>query len=330
MIRLRSGKEFGAEPGQSILNAALSQSLALEYSCRNGNCGVCKTSIIVGESELLRPEIALSADDVAAGFGLTCCRTATSDMAIGSDDLARISHLAIRTLPARISSIDLLAPDVVRVLLRLPPRTDFAYVAGQFIDVIWNGVRRSYSLASAPREDGLLELHIRAFANGVLSGYWFSQAKPNDLLRIEGPLGTFYRRDDAAERLIFLATGTGLAPVKALIEDLVASADSMPPSVEVYWGNRTAQDFYWEPVDLPTGVAFTRVLSGADPDWVGARGHVQNVLAAGGPDLSSATVYACGSQAMILGAQAVLRDYGLQDHNFHYDAFVESGDLDQS
>ena len=231
-----------------------------------------------------------------------------------------------KTLPCRISSIDQLANDVVRVVLRLPPTADFSSIPGQYIDVIGpGGVRRSYSMANANTADKTLELHIRAVDGGVMSDYWFKQAKVNDLLRFNGPLGTFFLRSLKQIHLVFLATGTGIAPVKAMLESLTHIApEQAPQSVTVFWGGRTPKDFYFDPQAIPAGHRFVPVLSRAAEGWTGLSGYVQNALLATKPDLARTVVYACGSNAMIRSAKSSLLAAGLPDIRFFADAFVPS------
>jgi CDP-4-dehydro-6-deoxyglucose reductase len=239
------------------------------------------------------------------------------------DDLGDVVLPEAKTFPCRIQSIERLAHDVLRVMLRLPPTSVFEYFAGQYVDVIGaEGLRRSYSIANAPRADKQIELHIREVRDGAMSRYWFQQAKTNDLLRLRGPLGTFFLRRQAGKDLVLLATGTGIAPVKAILENLAAMPlDALPRTVTVYWGGRRSADLYWHPPEN-TGMQVVRVLSRANDDWTGERGHVQDVMLRKHAYLADTLVYACGSDAMIHGAQAKLRAAGLPDRQFHSDAFV--------
>jgi len=171
--------------------------------------------------------------------------------------------------------------------------------------------------------DRTLELHIREVPGGVMSRYWFDEAKANDLLRLHGPLGTFFLRDVAGRDLVFLATGTGIAPVKAMLEGLAqASAADRPRSVTVCWGGRVPADLYWDAAAIDLEHRFLRVLSRADAAWTGERGHVQDLLLRRHPDWSATSVYACGSDAMIHGAREQLLAAGLDASQFHSDAFV--------
>jgi CDP-4-dehydro-6-deoxyglucose reductase len=258
------------------------------------------------------------------GWILGCARVAETDLVLEVEDLTGLAPPPARTLPCRISSIEKPAPDVARIRLRLPPASDFQFLPGQYIDVIGHGgLRRSYSLASAgPAEQGL-ELHVRAVEGGALSSYWFNHAKTNDLLRLQGPRGTFSLRDVSGRNLIFLATGTGIAPVKAMLEALLTLAPgSGPASVTVLWGGRVPGDLYLDIGRMPAIHRYIPVLSRAGDAWEGARGHVQDVLLDERPDLGNALVYACGSDAMIHDARPALVRAGLPERRFHSDAFV--------
>jgi CDP-4-dehydro-6-deoxyglucose reductase len=214
----------------------------------------------------------------------------------------------------------------MRVILRLPPNTGFKYVAGQYIDVIGKGaVRRSYSVANAQCNDSRIELQIRKIDGGVMSQYWFCEAKNNDLLRIEGPLGTFSNRLVHAENMIFLATGTGIAPIKAMLEEMAEDHEAIcSQSIYIYWGGRKEADIYWEPALSIPNLNFIPVLSQPDSEWNGRTGYVQHALLEDRLDLKNSVVYACGSNEMILDARKMLLEQGLALNKFYSDAFVSS------
>jgi CDP-4-dehydro-6-deoxyglucose reductase len=323
-VTTTGGKKFEAQAGELLLDAALRQSVVLDYSCRTGRCSTCKGRILNGFTEASQQELGLSDEERAAGWVLTCVRRVESNVEIDIEDLGDVSLPEAKTLPCRIQSLDRLSSDVLKIVLRLPPTSSLSFFPGQYIDVLGSeGLRRSYSIANAPRADKLIELHVREVAEGAMSRYWFEQAKVNDLLRLRGPLGTFFLREQAEKDLVFLATGTGIAPVKAILEGLEAQGESAQPrSISVYWGGRTPEDLYWSTASLSRPIRFTPVLSRADSDWPHARGHVQDALLADGPDLSRAVIYACGSDTMIHSAQALLHAAGLPKKNFHSDAFV--------
>lgn len=330
-ITLANGTSFTAEPGATVLDAASASGVVLEHSCRTGRCGSCKARVTHGGTRALRPQTALRDDELKAGWILTCTDEATSDLSLDIEDLGALEGIETRVTPARIDTIERLADDVVRVQLRLPPRSPFRFLAGQYVDVTSPaGVKRSYSIASAAAAPDKVELQIRRVDGGQLSAYWFEQAKANDLLRFNGPRGTFFLRPVAGLHVVFLATGTGIAPVMSMMRQLAdMPAEALPRSVTLYWGGRHREDHYLDPAAVLPGVRYVPVMSRGDVDWTGARGHVQDVLvhdAAHGkaPALAEAVVYACGSEHMIHGARRLLADTGLPERRFFYDAFVSS------
>ena len=327
-IRFVDGREFPSFATESLITAAERARIAMPYSCKTGRCSACKCKVVHGLSEALQEETGLSETEKAEGWILGCVRTATTDLELAVDDLGGKNFPAAKTLPCRIRSIDRLAPDVIRVMLRLPPAAEFNFVPGQYVDVIGpGGMRRSYSLANA-EPGNQLELHIRAVDGGAMSQYWFGQAKAHDLLRLNGPFGTFFLRDATGLDLVFLATGTGMAPVKAILESMNgAPTDRQPRSVTVLWGGRTPQDLYFDVTSIPGRYKFVPVLSRADIEWSGHRGHIQHILLNMYPDFGNTVVYACGSDAMIRAAKAKLFDAGLPVHRFFSDAFVCSASV---
>jgi CDP-4-dehydro-6-deoxyglucose reductase len=325
-VTLCNGKKFLCEPGVTLLDSAKKHGVVLEYSCRSGRCGICKAGV-VGETEVIHhDESVLSLEEIASGFILTCCRTALSDVRLDIEDLGEFAQIKSKTLPCRVDSFRRLADDVVEVVLRLPPKDPLNYLPGQYVDIIGkSGVRRSYSIANAPRRDGKLEFQIRQVKDGVMSKYWFEEMASNDLLRFEGPLGTFALRNTPTTNLIFLATGTGIAPVKAILEQLKVDPElSGGKRLWVYWGSRHPQDIYWTPDLGLLPISFVPVLSRPARGWEGRTGYVQDVLLQDGVDLADAVVYACGSERMIHSAKEKLVKFGLPHKNFYSDAFVSS------
>jgi CDP-4-dehydro-6-deoxyglucose reductase len=324
LITLGSGKSFQVSAELTILDSAAKSHINLPYSCKTGRCSACKCKVISGETKVLFEELGLTDSEKSDGWILSCARTATTDVVLEVEDLGGVTIPEAKTHVCRISSLEKLAPDVIKVVLRLPPRVTLHFISGQYIDVIGpSGIRRSYSLANAPKADNTLELHIRAVEKGVMSQYWFNQSAINDLLRFHGPQGTFFLRKIAQRDLIFLATGTGLAPVKAMIEELpTLPADQQPRSVTVMWGARYEHDLYFDVASLPGIQKYIPVLSRAKATWQGERGYIQDVLLRQTPDLRNGVVYACGSGAMIHSAKSKLTAAGLPSKYFYTDEFV--------
>jgi CDP-4-dehydro-6-deoxyglucose reductase len=327
LVTLANGKTFAADHGVSILDAASACGFALEYSCRTGRCGTCKARVLSGTTAALRDETSLTLEEVSADWILTCTREASSDLALDVEDLSALNGISTKTLPCRVNKLNRVSSDVMIIELRLPPNAGFAFLAGQYIDITGpGGIKRSYSIASDPRDADKLELHVRRVDGGTMSTYWFDKAAVNDLLRFRGPLGTFFLRDLAGLDLIFLATGTGYAPVQSMLKRLEAASEgaSQPASVRLLWGGRALQDLYAVPAAPRTDLRFEPVLSRANAAWAGSRGHVHDVLLASRPPLENAVVYACGSDAMIHSARAALTSAGLRSKRFYSDAFVRS------
>jgi CDP-4-dehydro-6-deoxyglucose reductase len=323
IVNTTHGRAFAAQPGQPLLDAAAADGLVLPYSCRTGRCSTCQCRVVAGETVALHPELGLTEAERMQGWILSCVRAAGPGLVLEVEDLGGVTLPAPRTLACRVQAIERLADDVVRVVLRLPPTAGFTFVAGQYIDVIGpDGVRRSYSIANAPAPGGPLELHVRAVDGGVMSDYWFRRCGVNDLLRLNGPLGTFFLRDVRGLDLVMLCTGTGFAPVRSMIDAMAGlGADQAPRSVTVYWGGRTQADLY-HAMPAVEGLRFVPVLSRASADWDGERGHVQDVFLAARPDLQRSAVYACGSDTMIHSARKQLVAAGLPAGRFQSDAFV--------
>ncbi len=329
IIHLTSGREFVAESGVTLLDAASGAGIALPYSCRAGRCSTCKALVQRGQTRPLTDETGLSTEEIKAGWILTCVRTAETDVELDMEDLGEIQLPQPKTLPCRIAELEKLAPDVLRVKLRLPPASDFSFIPGQYIDVIGiNGTRRSYSLANKSSSEKFLELHVRAVNGGTMSDYWFNHAKLNDLLRLNGPLGTFFLRECAKTDVFFLATGTGIAPIKSMLGSLVdIPEDQQPKSITVLWGGRKPEDFYIDLTATHGKHRYIPVISRLNDGWTGAKGYVQDILLSAAPDLSNAAVYACGSDNMIRDAKQLLMNAGLPSARFYSDAFVSSGNI---
>lgn len=331
-VLLEQGGSFQTLEDESLLDAALRHGVNLPYSCRTGRCNTCRCRLVEGQTSLRHDELGLTDAEKQAGWILSCARRAVTDVVVQAQDLGMTVLPPRKTMPCRIDALSLCAPDVMRVLLRLPPSSDFAFLPGQYIEIIGpQGLRRSYSIANSTAQGRQLELHIRAVQQGVLSRYWFEQAKVGDLLRLYGPLGTFFMRPAANWDVIFLATGTGIAPVKAMLEALIL-VEGVPQqirSVSVYWGGRTLSDLYWPGLSDYNGIRYVPVLSRADASWPGERGHVQDCALQDFVRFDQTVVYACGSEAMIRSAFSALSQAGLPPERFYADAFVCSASTEK-
>ena len=306
-------ERFSAEAGESLVDAALRQGLLLPYSCRDGVCGACRGKVVAGEVE--HGSAVISQVDREAGYAYFCCASARSDLTIESREIRSSQLTTVKTLPARVEHLELLAPDVMQIVLALPETAGFTYQPGQYIDILLKGgKRRAFSLANAPRPDGRLELHVRRVPGGFFTEQVFTTLKVRDILRFNGPHGNFHWRQSAKPALL-VAGGTGFAPLKALVEQALPEAETLEAAgraITLYWGGKTSADLYL--ARLAKGWAerypffrFVPVLSGAKPEdaWTGRCGLVHQAQMADYPDLSGHQVYVCGSPAMVA---AVRRD----------------------
>lgn len=320
-VKLANGVVFHCEESQTILDAARSNDIAIEHSCKSGRCGVCIAQVTEGETKAIRNEESISSDELLSKKILTCSRTPINDISLDIKDLGEIGKIKTLTMPCRIDSISNYNSKVLRLILRLPPNADFKFVPGQYINLIIGDIKRSYSIANSPREDNKIELHIKKVESGKMSSILFSQSKKDDLLRFEGPLGTFSFRNDFEKNIIFLATGTGIAPIKALLESF--EEDHHKKNIYVFWGAQCKNDLYLDINRLSSNIKFVPVLSRENINGF-FHGYVQEAALSLGIDFANSSVYACGSEEMIVDARKKLINKGLLFNRFYSDAFVSS------
>ncbi|MDY6942272.1 MAG: CDP-6-deoxy-delta-3,4-glucoseen reductase [Pseudomonadota bacterium] len=323
---------FQVEPGETVLEAALRQGVALPYGCRNGTCGTCRARLISGSVgyEDGRPS-ALSAADHDAGEVLLCLARPESDLKIRARVLPA-GDVRPHRFPVRVVSLSRVTDDVMIVRLRPPSAQPFRYLPGQFVDVLLkDGRRRSYSLATAPGRGEELELHVRRVSGGAFSEYVFSQMQEKALLRLEGPLGGFFWQEGVERPVLLVGGGTGIAPLKAMIEHAVDQNFSLP--MHLYWGVRAGRDLYLgdrlrDLADQHANFLFTPVFSAAEPndDVNTRRGWVHEAVIADYPDLADYQVYTSGPPAMIDAAEAAFLARGLPRDQLLFDSFEWSVD----
>ena len=323
-----SGHSFAIEENETILEAALKHGYTLPYSCRDGVCGVCKGKIVEGSVDYGNYLSGTLTDaEKAAGMALFCCATPQSDLVIECREVYAASDIPVKTMPCRVQKMDKVAEDVMVLQLKLPTNERLQFLAGQYISILLKDQKpRSFSLANPPHSDEYLELHIRNISGGIFTGHVFNEMKERDILRFKGPLGMFFLRENSDKPIIFVASGTGFAPVKAMIEHALHIGLKRP--MHFYWGGRKLADLYmlekarqWE----NSGIKFTPVLSEPLPDdnWQGRTGLVHQAVLDDFRDLSGHEVYACGAPVMV---EAAHRDYtaqrGLPEESFFSDIFT--------
>ena len=331
---------FPCDADETVLQAAMRADLMIPYGCRNGACGTCKGKIIAGDVDYgaYQPST-LSEDEKRVGLALFCCAKPLNDLVVEVREVRKAGDIQIRRLPCRIESIEKPAPDVAIVRLKLPANERLQFLAGQYIDfLLKDGKRRSFSLATPPHADELLELHIRHVPGGFFSDALFTQYKGREILRFEGPLGFFYLREDSDKPIIFVAGGTGFAPIKAVIEHALYHQIQAARPIVLYWGARSKQDLYlpdlpgrWQ-TDNPGQFTYIPVLSEpkAEDAWPGRTGFVHRAVLDDFRQLSGYQVYACGGPAMI---DAAKRDFttlrGLPENEFFADSFTYAAEAEK-
>lgn len=323
---LPSNHSFPIEAEETILEAGLKHGYTLPYSCRDGACGVCKGKVVEGTVDHGKAH-ALSGAEKAAGVALFCCAKPKSDLTIECHEVSAVKDIQVKTMPCRVEKMERVADDVMVLKLRLPANERLQFLAGQYIDILLKDQKpRSFSIANAPHNDELLELHVRNIAGGAFTSHVFNEMKERDILRIKGPLGTFFLREDSDKPIIFVASGTGFAPVKAIIEHALHIDVKRP--MHFYWGARKLTDLYMLPLAeewASYGIRFTPVLSEQLPEdnWQGRTGLVHQAVLEDFSDLSGYDVYACGAPVMV---EAAFRDFtvqrGLPNESFFSDAFT--------
>jgi len=322
-----SGKRFTVREGESVLSAALRQGVMLPYSCKNGTCGSCRGNIESGEVHYpFHPPLALERADIARGDALLCQAEPVEDLVIEAREIEAVRDIPVRMLPARVTEKSLLAPNVMRIKLRLPKTQRLQFLAGQYLDILLpGGKRRAFSIASPPHCEDELEMHIRHVDGGDFTGWVFEELQERDILRIEGPLGTFFvRHDEPRKPMIMMGGGTGFAPLKSMIEDLLEMDDERP--IYLYWGARRADELYLE--GLPQGWAQAHGhihYQGAVSDGEAGAGHfpgfVHDAVLAEHTDLAGFDVYMSGPPAMIDTARTEFFAHGLGERRLFYDSF---------
>jgi CDP-4-dehydro-6-deoxyglucose reductase len=332
-----SGLQFDVEAGESVLAAALRQGYVLPYGCKNGACGSCKGRLIEGRLDYgIYQKKALPDEEKAQGKALFCQAKPLTDLVIEARTVGAAKDIQVKTLPCRVQKMERVADDVIILHLKLPANERLQFLAGQYIEfLLKDGSRRSFSMANAPHDDELLQLHVRRVAGGQFTEHVFTKMKERDILRFEGPLGTFFLREDSDKPIVFVASGTGFAPIKAILEH--AFNKGVSRSMVLYWGGRRPKDLYMNDLAIQwaaehEGFRYVPVISEAlvEDAWAGRSGFVHRAAMEDFPDLSAHQVYACGVPIMVDSAR---RDFvqrcKLPELEFYADSFTTQADLAQ-
>lgn len=328
-VRIESSDHiFQVNEGESVLDAALRQSITLPYGCRGGGCGACKGQLLAGTVSY--PDnlpAGLSEEEHHKGYALFCQAVPNSDLVIKSKEVIASEEIAVKVLPCRVQEKVQLNHDVVLIKLKLPKTERLQFFAGQYINfLLKNGKHRSFSLANAPHDDEFIELHIQHIPNGEFTAEVFEQMKEKDMMRIEGPLGNFYLREESERPIILMAGGTGFAPVKGMIEHVLKVGLHRP--IHLYWGVRSKEDLYMDELAQSWTkqnplIRYTPVLSEAkeNDSWKGRTGFVHSTIMEDYPDLSKHEIYASGAPVMVYAGRDEFVKNGLDLEHYYSDAF---------
>jgi CDP-4-dehydro-6-deoxyglucose reductase len=329
-----SGHQFQVEEGEAVLAAALRQGFVLPYGCKNGACGSCKGRILSGDVDygVYQPK-ALTDEEKAQGKALFCQAKPLSDLVLEARTIGAAKDILVKKLPCRVQKLERLSEDAMLLQLKLPANEKLVFLAGQYIEfILKDGTRRSFSMANAPHDAEFVELHVRHVAGGQFTDHVFNKMKERDILRCEGPLGTFFLREESDKPIVFVASGTGFAPIKAVIEHMFHKEIARPATL--YWGGRRPKDLYMNALaekwaaEHP-GFKYVPVVSNAEPadGWQGRTGFVHRAVMQDFPDLSGHQVYACGVPIMVDSAKKdFIASCKLPEEEFYADSFTTQAD----
>ncbi|GGP20811.1 CDP-6-deoxy-delta-3,4-glucoseen reductase [Silvimonas iriomotensis] len=331
---LPSGQQIALQEGQTILDAAIGAGFSMPYGCKNGACGACKGQVVQGQVEYPDgyAESALTHMERERGLALYCCAVPTGDITVECREVSATKDIQIKTLPCRVQKIEKVSHDVAVLSFKLPTTERLQFLAGQYIDLHTNGgKKRSFSIANAPHDDEYLQLHIRCMPGGEFASYVWNEMKEREIMRFTGPLGSFFLREDSEKPIIFVATGTGFAPIKGILEH--AFNKGIDRQMILYWGARSQRDLYMP--ELPQQWAkdhpnfkYIPVLSEPAPEdnWTGRTGFVHESVLEDFGSMASWQVYACGAPVMVEAAYKNFVARGLPEDEFFSDAFFSSKD----
>ncbi len=331
-----SGHVFMAEPGESVLDAALRQSIELSYGCRSGACGACEGFIIKGQVHYNDEPMALSDDMQASGKALFCSAIPDSDLEISAEEIEGLDGIEIKQLRCRVDEKNQLNHDVISLKIKLAGDERLQYRAGQYIEfILEDNKRRAFSIANAPHKDELLELHIRHVEGGLFTDFLFADMPDKAMLRMEGPLGTFFLREDTNRPIILMGGGTGFGPLKAMIEHINHIGFQQP--VHLFMGVRALRDLYMDEmvqawIKENKNIQFTPVLSDAldEDNWQGETGFVHESVIKHYPDLSGFDIYMSGPPPMVHAAVDAFEKQKASKEHMYSDAFEYSADAQQA
>lgn len=327
IVEIRSaGRSIAVPDGRTLLDAALDQGIAYPHGCRSGRCGSCKSRLIAGEVDLLdHTRFALSEEEKKQGLILACRTLPRTELTVawlgGDEELA--DH-PIRRLQCRVVSVEDATHDIKRIRLAVEAGGPLTFTAGQYAQVTFpSAPSRDYSMANWP-DDAELEFHVRRVHGGAATERIHGLVKIGDAVRVKGPFGASYLRERHAGPLLCVAGGSGLAPIKSIVETALAQGMNQP--IHIYFGARTERDLYlvehFEALDeRHANVTFTPVLSEASAQHTWRAGYVSDAFAQDLHDLDGWKAYVAGPPAMVEAAMRAALERGLRRDDLHADIF---------
>lgn len=313
---------FEAIAGLSILESAREASLTINHSCLNGRCSECKVKVVEGTFDMPISQESLSTKDIQDGYCLSCITKPTSDLILEEVDFFEGNLPESKTIPVKISSIEQLSNEVIKIKLRTPPNKELKFIPGQYLDLTRKGIKRSYSIASLPG-DSFVELIIKRYPNGEFSNYLFNEASINDLLRLEGPKGTYILPEKIANRIVFVSTGTGIAPNLSIIKSALLNRKIDSSKIIIVHGQRYVNEHIYSLEETLPGVKIIKTTS-REVSELYFHGYVQDAIKSLNLDMADLMVFACGNPQMVKNLKTIMIKDGLNERNFKSDIFIPS------
>jgi CDP-4-dehydro-6-deoxyglucose reductase len=321
-ILFNKSRSLISSKSKTIFEHFKENGLTLQHSCLTGRCSECKVRVISGDFAMPSTQEGLTDEEIQEGYCLSCITKPLSDLEL--EDVSYIEGVLpeVKTIPAKISSLQFLSEDVVKVTLRTPPNKSLEFLAGQYIDLSVKGIKRSYSISSTP-SDSEIELLIKNYTGGHFSNYVFNEAKVNDLLRLEGPKGTYILPKDISQNLVFISTGTGIAPNLSLIKSIIKEGVKQSSQITLIHGQRTAKEHIYSLEGILNEIEIIKCTSRESVEGY-VQGYVQDALKGLDLNIQNSLVFACGNPQMIKELKAQIITMGLDERNFKSDVFVPS------
>ena len=330
-VRIASAdRTIDVPAGTTILDAALDAGISYPFGCQSGNCGACKSLLVKGEVTMAGySEFALSDEEKARGLILACRAVPGAACEVTWQEEDDLLVHPRRLLACKVVSLDDATHDIKRIRLGIVSGGPFDFSAGQFASVTFEGCPpRDYSMANVPG-DPVLEFHIRRTAGGATSAHVWEKLKVGDGVRVEGPFGASYLRESHRGPIIAVAGGSGLAPIKSIIER--ALQKQLPQHIYVYFGVRSERDLYLHDhfavlAEKHKNLHFVPVLS--EGDGMNHRsGLVHEAVGRDFDELDGCKAYLAGPPVMVEAATRLFEERGMRRIDIHADAFYTAAEM---